>query len=96
MQKIKKAFYIFSCVILGILLSFILHALIVIPIIYVMIGDFEKYSFGLSWNELMIVHGIFTILLFVLGLVLGIYLGFKWWKYIYVDRKYTGRLVKIK
>jgi len=96
MQKIKKGFYIFSCVILGILLSFILHALIVIPIIYVMIRDFEKYSFGLSWNGLMIVHGIFTVFLLVLGIILGIYLGFKWWKYIYVDRKYTGRLVKIK
>lgn len=92
----KKFIYILLCVIFGILVSFIVHVIIEIPVIFIMIQDFDKYSLSLTWDQLMLVHWVFLIILLVVGLIIGIKLGFKWWQYIYVDRKYTGRWFKIK
>ena len=91
----KKVFYISMCALLGVLVGFIAHALLEIPIIYLMVSDFDKYSFGLTWDQLMMVHWIYTATLLFIGLIAGLKLGFKWWQYIYVERKYTGRWFKI-
>jgi hypothetical protein len=92
----KKAFYIFCCVILGILLSFILHVIIELPIIFIMVTDMSRYSFGLSWNELMAVHWMFTGLMLAGGMFFGYRAGKRWWKYIYIDKKYGGIVKKLK
>jgi len=64
------------------MLSFIAHVIVEIPIIYLMITDFDKYSLGLSWGKLMLIHYIFTISLIILGIIFGIKIGKKWWQYI--------------
>lgn len=90
----KKTIYIFLSVILFILLSLILHVLIELPIIYLMVGDMDKWSLGLTWDQLMLVHWTFTITLLLLGIVFGVIVGKKWWQYIYIDKKYQGRWFK--
>lgn len=92
----KKVFYIILCAFLGLLLSFIAHAIIEIFAIWLLGRDFTTFSLGLSWEQLLFIHLIFTIALSLLGLIFGIWLGFRWWQYIYVDRKYKGRWFKIK
>jgi hypothetical protein len=92
----KKAIYIALAGLLGVLVGFILHALIEIPAIYFMIGDFGQRDLNLDWSQLMLVHYIFTGLFLVGGLTAGIASGSRWWQYIYVERKYTGRWFKIK
>jgi len=92
----KKAFYLFCCVILGILLSFILHVIIELPIIFIMVSDMSRYSFGLSWNEWMAIHWVFTALMMVAGIVFGYWIGKRWWQYIYVDKKYGGIVKKLR
>jgi hypothetical protein len=69
--------------------------MIEIPVIYLLIGNFEKYSFGLPWQRIIFFHLIFTIVLLLAGASLGLWAGFKWWRYIYIERKYTGRWFKI-
>lgn len=91
----KKTIYISLAGVLGILLSFLFHVLIEIPIINLLVSDFEKYNLGLSWEQWFFAHYLFTIALFILGLGFGINCGFKWWQYIYVDKKYRGTLFKI-
>lgn len=86
----KKTIYIILCGILGVMLGFILQTILEVPVIYVVVSDFEKFSFGLSWEKLMILHWIFTLVLLMLGLIFGIRKGFVWWKYIYVDKKWPG------
>ena len=90
----KRIVYISLCTFLFIMLSFIVHVLIEIPIIFLMVSDMAEYSLGLSWGALMTVHYVFTITLLILGAIIGIKMGKKWWKYIYVDKKYTGRFFK--
>ena len=79
----KKFIYIFLFIILGILLSTILHAAIEIPVIYLLVSNFEKYSLGLRWADWYLVHHIGTAILLLGGIILGAFLGFKFWKKIY-------------
>lgn len=92
----KKFLYISLFGFLGFLISFIVHVIIEIPIIYIAISNFDKYTFGLSWDQILLIHTIFTVILSLGGITMGIWMGFKGWKYIYVDKKYNGRWFKIK
>lgn len=79
----KKTIYITLFTILGILLSTIVHGLIEVPVIYILVSDFEKYSLGLSWSDWRLVHHIMTVILFMGGVWFGLYFGFKFWKLLY-------------
>jgi len=92
----KKIVYIILSAILGFLLSFILHAVIEISVIALLANDWQKYSLGLNWDQILLAHKIYTYVLSVGGLALGTWLGFKWWNYIYVLKKYRGKWFKIK
>lgn len=69
--------------ILGILITTILHAVIEIPVIYLLVSNFEKYGLGLSWPQWYTVHHITTVILFIFGISLGAFWGFKFWNIIY-------------
>lgn len=86
----KKFIYILLATVLMVIVSFLIHVIIEIPIIYIVVADFKKYSFGLSWNQILAIHAIFTLILFLAGIIAGLIFGFRWWKYIYVDKKYQG------
>lgn len=86
----KKLIYILFSALLGLLLSFLVHALLEIAVINLLVFNFEKYSLGLSWNDLLLAHFILSIILAAGGLALGLWLGFRWWRYIYVEKKYSG------
>jgi len=82
----KRKFYIAAFIFLGILLQFLVHAGIEIWYINLLLTDFQKYGFGLSWESWeMIHHGLLLVLLFCGG-IFGFWQGKYWWKRIYVDR----------
>lgn len=83
----KKNSYIILFVVLGVLLSFLTHALIEIPIIILLLSDFEKWGFGLSWDAWYMIHTIGTAALLVLGISIGFWQGRYWWGVIYVKNK---------
>ena len=80
---IKKQIYIFLTILLGILLSTIVHAVFEMGFIFWYIANPEKYSLGLSWNQLLWLHAIYTVVFFLLGAIGGYFLGKKWWNKIY-------------
>jgi hypothetical protein len=86
-MDIKKVIYILLWIVLGILLSTILHAVIEIPIINLLVSDFQRYSLGLSWDQWYLIHYIGTIILLILGIVFGLFCGFKFWHKIYEKNK---------
>ncbi len=88
----KKNVYIFLSVILGFLLSVIIHAAIEIPLLLLFIRDFEKYGLGLGWDFWMTLHAIMTPLLAIAGIIFGYLIGKKWWHIIYIKK----RRLKIK
>lgn len=83
----KRASYLFLFALLGAMAGFLVHAAIEIPVIYLLVSDFERYGLGLSWNSWETVHDIGAVFLLVFGALLGFLQGKKWWKVIYVERQ---------
>lgn len=85
----KKVFYVALFTLLGIITSFLIHALIEIPIIWLLLSDFERWGLGLSWDTWETVHSISSITLFIIGVVVGLKFGKHFWRVIYVDKTLT-------
>lgn len=79
----KKIFYISLFVLFGVLAQFIVRGLFEILYIGLLLKDFPRYGFGFSWDALVIVHNVLTVLLFVAGVCIGFWRGKFWWKEIY-------------
>lgn len=85
----KKVVYIFASVFLFVLLSTILHAVIEIPFLSLLTKDFEKYGLGLSWEHWVLIHHIGSSALLILGALTGYFAGKRWWRIIYVEKRYN-------
>lgn len=75
----KKSVYMLLSVILGFLISTIIHAAIEIPILMVFIEDFDRYGMGLSWGFWLGIHHALTVVLAVAGIGFGYLIGKKWY-----------------
>lgn len=82
-MKPSRNVYIFSFTFLGFFLSFLFHAVTEISYIYFLEKDFERYSAGLTWPELMMLHHAFALAIAAAGLYFGYRQGVHWWKVIY-------------
>jgi prepilin-type N-terminal cleavage/methylation domain-containing protein len=86
----KKTFYILLATLLGILLSFILHGLIEMGVISLLTSNFETWSLGLSWADWFLIHVWASIILLLLGAAGGYFLGVRWWRIIYIEKRWRG------
>ncbi len=90
-QTSKKTIYIFAFTFLGVLFGYLIHMLLEIWYIRLLLSNFERYNFGLSWAKLFLFHKVLT---FALMLILG-YLGLRsgkyWWVQIYVLKRWRIR-----
>lgn len=84
----KRIIYVALFTLLGIMVSFLIHAGIEIPVIFLLLKDFDRYSLGLTWDQWYMIHHVGAIFLFVLGVVGGFLQGRHWWEIIYVQKKY--------
>lgn len=90
----KRIIYLICFTFLGGLLGFLLHALIELYYIRMLVVDFDKYGFGLTWSDWYLIHSILTGLLILIGSGLGFYWGKKWWRILYVEGRYRKWLKK--
>lgn len=74
----KKSVYILLSIILGFLVSTIVHAAIEIPILMVFIEDFDRYGMGFGWGFWIAIHHALTVILTVTGIGFGYLIGKKW------------------
>ena len=79
----KKTIYIILFTFLGILVQFVIHALIEVWYINLLIRDFPKYSLGFTWYQWFTIHHVGSIILFVAGALIGFWQGRFWWRRIY-------------
>ena len=86
-MNVKKAIYIFFCAILGLILSFIAHAVLEMMIINLLVSDFQTYGLGLSWETWFIIHAALTPILVLAGIAFGVWLGFCWYRIVYEEGK---------
>lgn len=88
LEKImKKYLYISLFTLLGILLQFIVHALVEIWYIGLLTSDFKTWGLGLDWNAWFLIHHIATIILLLLGAGLGLWSGIYFWKVVYIEKR---------
>jgi hypothetical protein len=81
--KMKKIIYITLFTFLGILLQFLIHALVETWYIKILVNDFPRYSLGLSWSHWFLIHHIATVVLFAAGALFGFWQGKFWWRRLY-------------
>ena len=85
--KLKKIVYLIASTILGLLLSLIAHAVIEI--------NYIKWS--LSNSKEIVFYGSCTLTptlqasIWLIGLILGFFLGLFWWQKIYVERLWSKK-----
>lgn len=87
----KKSFYIFCFIVLGVILQQIIHTVVEIWYIKLLIGNFEKYGFGWSWDTWFMIHHIGGALLFIAGAFWGYIMGRKCWVWVYVEKRHWLR-----
>lgn len=83
----KRAVYIIAFTFLGVLLQFLIHAGIEIPVIFLLLKDFETFGLGLTWDQWVMIHDIGTIVFFAAGAAGGFLLGRYWWRVIYIEKR---------
>ena len=76
----KKVLYITLFILLGIIVSFLLHGALELDAIYFLTHDFQTYNFGLSWGEWFTIHEVGSMVLLVAGVLFGFFQGRCWWQ----------------
>ena len=84
----KEIVYTTCFIILGIFVSFLVHAGIEIPVINLLVRDFNMYSLGLTWRQWQMVHDGGAVVLLILGIIIGYWQGVYWWDAIYIKRRF--------
>ena len=84
----KKYLYIFLFMVLGLLLSQLIHSAIEIPVISLM--SKQLLETGESWlaDYWWLLHDMGSIVLWLAGLVFGFAMGKKYWRILYVEKRY--------
>ena len=83
----KRLTYLALCILIGVLASFVVHAVVEQAYITLLLSDFTRWSFGLSWSTLLILHHVLSWTLIVVGAGGGYVVGIRWWRIVYLERK---------
>jgi len=86
-MQIKRIVYLLAAAMLGFLLQLIAHALIEMWYINLLLGDFDRWSFGFSWGHLWQIHHALSLILAIVGIAGGYILGITWWRIIYIENR---------
>ncbi len=78
-----KFVYLMASLVAWFLLGILVHWLLEMPILYFLSLDFERYSFGFSYNQLLALHTVFTLVIILASISSGIYFGLKWYDKVY-------------
>lgn len=73
---------------LGYLISFLVHALIEIPVLGLVTGAPGAYGDNIIWLYWGVIHGTVGALLSLGGVTLGWLSGRKFWQILYVEQRY--------
>lgn len=93
----KKHIYYLSFTALGALFGFLIHAVVELYYIKLLLQDFDNYGFGWTWETWEQIHTYGTLLLVIGFGLFGYRQGKRWWRILYVEKKYLKRWgIKLK
>ena len=85
---IKKYCYIVAFGFLGYLVSLLVHAGIEIPTLALITGEVGEYGNNWVWQNWEMLHRGVGIIITLLGVGGGLYLGQRFWQILYVEKRY--------
>lgn len=86
-NNFKKTIYLISATILGLLLSFLAHALIEIEYL----SWAGSHGVAVTFHNACALAPWLQIALWVLGALGGFFLGLWWWRWVYVERRWEKK-----
>lgn len=93
----KKYVYYFSFTVLGLVTGFLIHMLSEIVYLNLLLEDFQKYGFGWSWAVWLNIHTGSVVVLTALFGWLGFKSGKKFWRILYIEKKFSSKWgIKLK
>ncbi|MFA6105371.1 MAG: hypothetical protein WC725_02100 [Patescibacteria group bacterium] len=96
-MKLKKYFYIFSWVVLGLMLSFLAHAIIEIKMIeYALRKNIILYNYTAFGSGYCVLPTVVQFTLIATGVIGGFLAGRYFWRVIYVERRYDSKFRKMR
>jgi len=84
----KKFLYILLFTVFTLLLSLLGHVTLELPILWLITNNFDVYGDSFVWQHWESIHAIGTGLLWFIGLLGGIYGGFRYWRILYIEERY--------
>lgn len=87
-RETKRKIYIGLFILLGFLLGMLVHGFVETWYIYRLLVDFEKYSLGYTWAEWYTIHEIFSLIIFIISIFFGYFLGKYWWRLVYEEKHF--------
>ncbi|MEJ0021094.1 MAG: hypothetical protein WDN47_00755 [Candidatus Doudnabacteria bacterium] len=90
-QNIKRPIYLIAFTFLGFLLGLLIEAIVEFYYTTLLLADFNRYSFGLSWADLTQIRDFFAVLVFLASAWWGYRAGIYWWHQIYELNKYGSK-----
>jgi hypothetical protein len=88
MKTVKKVIYVTLFAFLGLLIATIVHAVIEAPVLWLITGNLDKWGEGFIWQNWAVLHRYVGGLVWILGLIGGIYGGIKYWRIIYIEKRF--------
>ena len=76
----KKALYIFSFILFGLILATIVHAILELVALQIIFGNPEQFANTAWWRQWHFIHGAASNFLWLVGLIAGGHYGFKYWE----------------
>ncbi len=86
--RMKQYFYIGAFTFLGFLVSMLVHAGIEIPTLALVTDEAGKNGDNIIWQNWNVIHGVVGITLSLGGVWLGCVLGRRFWRILYVEKRY--------
>lgn len=78
-RQLKKSAYITLFVVLGVLVNFLIHAVVELAVIELLTRDFARFGLGLSWQSWFTIHTVFAVVLLAGCALAGLQQGYYWW-----------------
>jgi len=83
-MKVKKTIYIILSALLFLIISYGLHAVIEI----IILNSTDSPTWYTHFGGSCALPPVISYLLPVIGIIFGIWAGFKWWQIVYVERRH--------
>lgn len=82
-SPVKRLIYIVGFTLLGWLIAFSIYSFGEYLWLNALVDNFDKYSYGLSWDQWWLIHYLILLFFSFGGIIYGFWQGHYWWDKVY-------------